>query len=239
MSRLFVRGDTHGNFDFLPNFCRKNNTTIDDYLLILGDAGINYHGGRHDKKLKKFISLHPIKILAIHGNHENRPRNIDSYSMLFLDNPYEISGWVYQELMYPNILFLINGFHSILNKKCLVLDGAYSVDKFFRLQQGLNWWEDEQISIAEQIKLKSMLSESKTNYSVDYVFSHTCPVEYQPTHLFLPMIDQNSVDKTTEYFLSDIEKSISYKHWYFGHFHGNEDINDNVTMLFDKIIQLV
>ena len=39
MNRIFIRGDTHGNFDFLEKFCYDNKTDLQDYLIILGDAG--------------------------------------------------------------------------------------------------------------------------------------------------------------------------------------------------------
>ena len=79
MNRIFIRGDTHGNFDFLEKFCYDNKTDLQDYLIILGDAGINYYMSKRDKKLKNKISNLPITLVCIHGNHEARPQNISSY----------------------------------------------------------------------------------------------------------------------------------------------------------------
>ena len=42
--RLFITGDRHGRFDDLEYFCQANDTTEDDALIILGDAGILYYG---------------------------------------------------------------------------------------------------------------------------------------------------------------------------------------------------
>ena len=36
------------------------------------------------------------------------------------------------------------------------------------------------------------------NWQVDVVFSHTCPLKYEPVEVFLPGIDQSTVDKSTE-----------------------------------------
>ncbi len=44
--------------------------------------------------------------------------------------------------------------------------------------------------------------------------------------LFLDGLDQSTVDKTMEEWLSDVEKNLNYKHWLFGHFHANREIND-------------
>jgi hypothetical protein len=52
--------------------------------------------------------------------------------------------------------------------------------------------------------------------------------------LFLDFIDQSKVDKTTEFWLSDIESKLVYGRWYFGHFHENREF-ENATMLYEEI----
>lgn len=44
MGRIFIRGDTHGNYDWLREWCDKNNTTTDDILIILGDSALRFEG---------------------------------------------------------------------------------------------------------------------------------------------------------------------------------------------------
>ena len=48
MKRFFLTGDTHGNFNRINYFCEKFETTKDDILCILGDAGINYYLNKKD-----------------------------------------------------------------------------------------------------------------------------------------------------------------------------------------------
>ena len=55
--------------------------------------------------------------------------------------------------------------------------------------------------------------------SYDLVLSHTCPIIYEPTDLFLSVVDQSTVDKATERWLGGIEYNLDYKLWAFGHFH--------------------
>ena len=57
-NRVFIRGDTHGDFSWLPTWCEKTNTSVKDCLIILGDAGILYYGSnsKKEKELKSFIS---------------------------------------------------------------------------------------------------------------------------------------------------------------------------------------
>ena len=70
---VYLTGDTHGHFERIECFCKDNETTPYDLLIILGDAGINYYGGHWDKKLKQYIASMPITLLCINVNHEFRP----------------------------------------------------------------------------------------------------------------------------------------------------------------------
>lgn len=76
---IYITGDTHGRFERVEAFCRKYQTTKDDILIILGDAGINFSGGETDRLKKDFLETLPITIFAIHGNHEQRPATIETY----------------------------------------------------------------------------------------------------------------------------------------------------------------
>ena len=65
----------------------------------------------------------------------------------------------------------------------------------------------------------------------DIVLSHTCPYKYEPTEVFLPMIDQDSVDASTEHWLDRIEEQIRYIAWFCGHWHIDKRI-DRMHFLF-------
>ena len=43
--------------------------------------------------------------------------------------------------------------------------------------------------------------------------------------MFLSMIDQTTVDKSTEIWLDSIEKRVKYKAWFCGHWHTNKRID--------------
>ena len=51
MSRFFLTGDCHGEFEKIEFFCRHRQTSRDDYMIILGDAGINFCMDSRDEKL--------------------------------------------------------------------------------------------------------------------------------------------------------------------------------------------
>lgn len=64
------------------------------------------------------------------------------------------------------------------------------------------------------------------------MLSHTAPLKYEKGELFLDGVIQSDVDKSMEQWLDEIEDKLEYKHWWFGHYHGEKD---NMTMLFTSI----
>lgn len=230
MGRFFLTGDTHGVFNRIEVFCRENNTTKDDILCILGDAGINYYLNKRDYMLKQVLQDLPITLFCIHGNHEERPFNIPTYKEKEWNN-----GMVYYEEEFPNLLFAKDGeIYTINGKKCLVIGGAYSVDKGYRLLKGWSWFKDEQPSKEIVKYVKKQIAKQK---EFDIVLSHTCPINTEPKHMFLPFIDQSKVDKTTELILQRVADLITFDAWYFGHFHGHWD-NGKYHMLFEDYVEV-
>lgn len=110
----------------------------------------------------------PVTFLCVHGNHEIRPQNIPEYT------PQEWNGGrVFVEEAYPNILFAEDGeVYNINGTKALVIGGAYSVDKFYRIQRGFGWWADEQPSEQTKQKVEAVIADCE---DIDIILSHTCP----------------------------------------------------------------
>ena len=98
--KIYITGDTHGNFLRINNFCRKFRPDPDDVMIVLGDAGLNYYGNKSDKHNKYRVSQMPITVFCIHGNHEMRPTDVPGY----LTKEF-CGGTVWYEKEYPNILF--------------------------------------------------------------------------------------------------------------------------------------
>lgn len=225
MNKFYITGDTHGKFERIYEFCKKMKTDKSDILCILGDVGINYFLNKNEKGIKQELSQLPITLFCIHGNHEERPFNIQTYKTKLWNQ-----GIVYYEEKYPNLIFAKDGeIYNINGKSILVIGGAYSVDKDYRILMKYRWFPDEQPN--EKIKKyveRQVLKQNK----FDLILSHTCPIETEPRHLFLGVIDQKKVDKSTEIWLQKISDFINFDNWYFGHFHGNWD-NGKYHLLFE------
>lgn len=249
MGRVFVTGDCHRNFDKIYNFCSNVETTTDDIMIIAGDAGINWYlDGKngYDADLKLALSHLPITLVIVHGNHEERAWNCEGYEN-GLCQIGDTSMFVWSEPVYPNLLFLddfcilkING------KRFLFLGGAYSIDKWYRLLYGGKWFKSEQISESYMKLILARLTADRRvfnntckskKYQFDYVVSHTCPLKYEPTEVFLAGVDQSKVDKRTEKFLDEVEDIISYGEWLVGHWHTSKTV-DKMRFIYHDIIEL-
>lgn len=210
---IILTGDTHRDFDRIFAFCEENGTTREDVLIILGDAGINYYLDERDHGLKQWLRRLPVTLLCVHGNHEERPEEIGTY-----EEWYWRDGTVYVEPEFPSLLFARDGeIYDLDGCKTLVIGGAYSVDKYARLRNGTPWFPTEQPD--EEIKRRVRTRLKKAGWRVDCVLSHTVPEQYMPRHAFLPGLDQNLVDRSTEEWLDTIERRLQYRYWYAGHYH--------------------
>lgn len=219
---IYITGDTHRDFSRL--YGKTFNKA--DMVIILGEAGINYCLNEEDKKFKEHLSKLNIKLFCIQGNYEERPENISSYKEFDM-----FDGKVFIEDDFPNLIFAKNGeTYTIDDKKVLVVGGAYSVDKDYRLMYVHQWFKDKQLSKSE----KEMILNKYTGKHIDIILSHTCPKKYEPTEVFMSGIDQSKVDKSMEEFLDKLEENIDYDKWYCGHYHTEKQI-DKLEFMFGRI----
>lgn len=219
---IYITGDTHRDFSRLNNL--KFNK--DDVLIILGDVGINYYLNDEDIQYKEYLNNFKLKIFCIRGNHEERPENINTYKEVDM-----FSGKVFIEENYPNLIFAKDGeIYNIDGKSILVIGGAYSIDKEYRLLYGYKWFKDEQLNKEEMNNIFEKVKEK----SFDIILTHTCPYKYEPKEVFIKNIDQSKVDKSMEKFLDKIEEVIDYNKWYCGHYHTEKQV-DKIEFMFENV----
>lgn len=220
---VYFTGDIHGDYSPLVDFYNRIHPIMSDVIILLGDVGLNFYGGRLDKQMKIVLNDLDTTFFCIHGNHEMRPATIPTYETKKWNG-----GTVWCEPHYPNLLFAKDGeIYTINGIRYLVIGGAYSVDKYYRLRHGYGWWADEQPS--EEIKKYVELQIADKPF--DAILSHTCPYKYIPREMFLSGIDQSMVDDSTERWLDSIEERVSYRAWFCGHWHTDKRI-DRMHFLF-------
>ena len=219
---IYITGDIHRDFSRIYKLKKDS----DNMLIVLGDVGINYYLNEEDKNCKEHLKKLKLKLFCVRGNHEERPENISTYKEVEM-----FGGKVFIEEEYPNLVFAKDGeTYNIDGKKILVIGGAYSVDKQYRLLHGYKWFKDEQLTKEE---MDTILEKVKGKH-FDIVLTHTCPYKYEPREVFMQGLDQSKVDKSMEHFLDEIEENISYDKWYCGHYHTEKQV-DKLEFMFGRI----
>lgn len=207
----------------------------DDYLIILGDFGLVFAQEKTatEAHLLNILNNQPWTTLFIDGNHENFTRLWDKKT--FPDVPF---GNSIASKIHDKIFYLHRGLvYTIENKTFLTIGGAESIDKEYRKSK-ISWWKEEAITL-QDIKT-ALVNLKQYNNKVDYVLTHTCPIEIVPYcfKYILPGFNK-SCEK-----LSRLQKKISFKKWYFGHFHIDSSresyrkFPDNFEALYNDIIKL-
>ena len=144
-----------------------------------------------------------------------------------------MGGTVYFEEEFPNLFFAKDGeIYDLEGIKAIAIGGAYSVDKWYRLQRNIHWFPDEQPSVEIKTRVEKKLDD--LGWQIDAVLTHTCPYGYIPREAFMSCVDQSTVDNSTELWLDTLEKKLNYKAWYCGHWHIEKRI-DKIHFLFESV----
>lgn len=221
---IFVIGDIHGNKNPVRNFYNNHikgtpREQEENWLICLGDFGALYWFDYRDRNLKRDLSKYPFKYFVVRGNHEERASNRAIVEPDLWEEVECFGNTCLRQPAFPNIYYAKDegGIYNIAGRKTLVIPGAYSVDKWYRLQNGWSWFPNEQLTLRERQDLEDLA----TGQHFDLVLSHTCPYSYMPTDLFLRGIDQSQVDNTMERWMDRFMDNITFGIHLWGHFHAD------------------
>lgn len=109
---VYITGDIHGDFNRLlkiNKFCIKHRLGKNDWIICLGDVGLNYYGkdNINEWRVKTIAADIPANLFCIHGNHERRPSRKDGYKTKEISG--DICGKVWYDPHFPNQYFAIDG----------------------------------------------------------------------------------------------------------------------------------
>ena len=185
------------------------------YHIILGDAGFLWLGNAvEEMRIFNTLKERSFPVLCVFGNHD---------PVLGRNDLQEIDIGIGEKVIViknenPFIAYLKRGkIYTIEGKRFLVLGGALSIDKEYRIP-GLSWWKEEYWSKPEE---KSLFKLFKKENNFDYVLSHTGPNRINET-IFKSI---NKVGLSPVFFdevaaLNEkIDCKISCKQWFCGHWH--------------------
>lgn len=233
LKHVLITGDMHSRIekrlqyikDMMPEYSPEETVVI-----VLGDFGTNYYLSKHDWKIKHHAAKFGYTIYALRGNHEQRASLVKNMEKVY-DN--FVHGYVYMEQEFPNIKYFADEVaeYEIFDKKVLCIPGAYSVDKWYRLQNDWHWFAEEQLTAEE-------MSHAEKEFGgkyYDIILSHTCPIGWEPRDLFLNCIDQSKVDKTMEIWMEKFKDMIGWGIWCFAHYHADRLERPHVEIFYQEV----
>ena len=213
---IYVTGDTHGQHDFgkLQFFARQNPAlSREDSVIVAGDFGGVWSAKTLDADLKPYEEL-PFTVLFIDGNHEN-------FDLL---NAYPVEEWKGGKIhrIRPNIIHLMRGQVFVIEgKKIFTFGGASSVDREMRTE-GVSWWAAEVPDYAEFDE--GIANLKRHDNTVDYIITHTADERAMYYPAMVRMLARKEV-RPENRMLSAFEDTVTYRHWYFGHYHIDASVN--------------
>lgn len=253
---IYITGDTHSDFRRFQEsiFPEQNEMTKEDYCIIAGDFGGVWYGAddkvhrkAEDYKLDE-LDNRSFTTLFVPGNHEN-------YARLMSDE-FPIKEWNGGKVkeIRPSILMLMRGeMYEIDRIKFFAFGGASSHDitdgildgadpdwqtkalqlrlqgKYFFRIRGISWWEEELPTEEEMRHGIDVLDQN--GWKTDFVITHCAP---SSTQALLGRHDNNALTK----YLEEIRQKLTYKRWFFGHYHDNGQVNAQDILLYEQLVRV-
>lgn len=227
---VFLTGDTHRDIDVhkLDSKLWRQQHTLsrEDSLIILGDFGCVWDGGKMDNWWLDWHEAKAYTTLFIPGNHEN-------YQLL---REYPLEDWNGGKIrrIRPHVLMLERGcVFTIDGCKFFAMGGAKSHDMWHRIP-GISWWEDEMPSDEEYTRATNSLIAH--NWEVDYILSHCAPDSIQN---LLDPYGGYEHDRLTNFLEAGVKDKVSYWAWFFGHYHVDRIVQPGHIAVYDSITQVI
>ena len=231
--RVFVTGDLHGgaigDADKLTSkkFPEGKTLTKNDYVIVAGDFGFIWDtnkSGKAEANWHKWFEEKPFTTLFCDGNHENFDR-IDKLPTqeMFGGTVGKLNDSVYH--LKRGEIYTINGI------KILTFGGGLSIDKARRTEYR-SWWSQEAPNVAEYDN--GLMNLKKHNNKVDLIITHDCSERIYNLFDFPKYHDTTLLQK----FFEQLEESVDFDHWYFGHYHQDWKFDDKHTVLYDKVKEI-
>ncbi|MCQ2454679.1 MAG: metallophosphoesterase [Clostridia bacterium] len=222
---VYITGDMHGDIERLYDKefrkLKKNDT-----LIVCGDFGYIFDGNALEKKVINFFATRKFVTAFVDGTHDNMEKiNRSRVTVWKGGKVHRIKG---------NLLHLMRGqVFTIENNTFFTFGGGESIDKDMRVEKGL-WWREEEPTPIEMAEGAKRLDEE--NCRVDYIITHE-PPSLVKSAMLLRSGNADRVNKINGYF-EELDRSLTYKKWFFGSLHEDKRITEHHTCVFQKLLPI-
>lgn len=226
---IYVTGDLHGLLE-LEKLKKWNGGRKGDYLIIAGDFGYPWSFSAEECKEIAWLESRPYTVLFVDGNHER-------YDHWDARPTEEWNGGLVQRLSdgSPILHLMRSEVYTIDGARVFTLGGAASIDREYRVPYA-SWWPQEVPAERDFEVARAKLDQA--GWKVDYVITHTCPKNLLARTLYPEQPMPGLSDERLTAFLSEVDCRLDFKHWYYGHFHKDMDVDERHTELFDRIVPI-
>ena len=253
---IYITGDTHSDFRRFQKsiFPEQKEMTKEDYCIIAGDFGGIWYGV-NDKAHRKAEDYNLDELndrffttLFVPGNHEN-------YARLMSDEfpVKEWNGGMVKEIRSSIYMLMRGEMYEIDGARFFAFGGASSHDvkdgildgndpdwqtmakqlnrqgKYMYRIKGISWWEEELPTEEEMRHGLDVLNQN--DWKTDFVITHCAP---SSTQALLGYHDNNVLTK----YLEEILQKLTYKRWFFGHYHDNRQVNVQDILLYEQLVRV-
>lgn len=194
-----------------------------DQITIIGDVH-----GKYDRyhKLIRQTDYYPYTVqLGDFGFKYETLNNVDSTKHLIIPGNHDNYNMCYR---YPHFLGDY-GYTKLNGVEFFYYRGAYSVDRQYRTV-GIDWWENEQVSIDQFMKAREFYREIKPRL----VITHDCP-----QNIASQMLNSGDIvyENMTGWALQELLNIHEPEYWFFGHWHHSRNIKYGNTnfMCLDEL----
>lgn len=216
---IYVTGDFHGEFEKFRSAGMKK-LKRGDTLIICGDFGFLWDGGRAESQTVKRIGRLPYKVLFVEGSHENY-RAFDEYPESDM-----YGGRV--RIIYGNLVLLRRGnVYEIEGKKVFAFGGG--IDGFLDDSEQTEG-TIKRLPTEEDMRL-AIENLDRAGGRVDIVVSHDCPMLVRGS-----IIGNSSQMNHLHIFLQRLSEHVEFGQWYFGCYHMDRQFSPTFRAVYDDVV---
>ncbi len=217
---VYITGDTHGDFSRFTSPAARR-LKKGDTLIVCGDFGFIWDGGKREAAQLKKIGKLPYTVLFLDGRHEN-------YDLL---RDYPVTEWNGGKVqtIEGNLMHLMRGeIYTIEYETYFAFGGGESPDPSLRAG-ARTWWEEENPTEQEMIAARRRLEEAGNK--VDFILTHEPSGKARGY-----MSGRREPINGVNLFLNTLEDTVDFQRWFFGCLHLDKPMSKRHLAVFREIV---